>query len=118
MKVDTLRMTAAADEASALLKTLANRHRLLILCQLVQKERSVGEIAQALAVRSSTASQHLAVLRRDGLVATRRSGQTIWYSVIDTAARAVVETLYHAYCSRPDVRRGGAARRRSSPRAR
>ena len=81
-------MTSAADEASALLKALANRHRLIIVCQLIERERSVGELAQALGIRDSTVSQHLALLRKDGLVSARRDGQTIWYSIADTSARA------------------------------
>jgi DNA-binding transcriptional ArsR family regulator len=91
-------MEAAADEASNLLKALANRHRLLILCQLVERERSVGELAEFLGARDSTVSQHLALLRRDGLVATRREGQTIWYSLSSTPAREVVQALYGVYC--------------------
>ena len=80
--------------ASDLLKALANRHRLLILCQLIEKERSVGELAEFLGIRDSTVSQHLALLRQDGLVAARRDGQTIWYSIGSAPARAVLETLY------------------------
>ena len=92
-------MLAAADEASSLLKALANRHRLLIICQLSEKERSVGELAELLNLRDSTVSQHLALLRRDGLVAARRDGQTIWYSIGSAPAREVVRTLYGVYCS-------------------
>ena len=61
-------MQTAADEASELLKALANRHRLLIVCQLIEQERSVGELAEFLDIRNSTVSQHLALLRKDGLV--------------------------------------------------
>ena len=63
MKLEMLRMQSAADEASELLKALANRHRLLILCQLIDRERSVGELAEFLRIRDSTVSQHLALLR-------------------------------------------------------
>jgi len=98
MKLEMLRMQSAADEASELLKALANRHRLLILCQLIDRERSVGELAEFLGIRDSTVSQHLALLRRDGLVAARRDGQTIWYSISSTPARALLRTLYRAYC--------------------
>jgi DNA-binding transcriptional ArsR family regulator len=72
-------MTAAADDAIALLKAMANRHRLIIICQLVEQSRSVGELAELLNIRVSTASQHLALLRKDGLVTSRGDGQTIWY---------------------------------------
>jgi len=104
MKIETERMHAAADEASDLLKALANRHRLLILCQLIGQERSVGELAGFLGIRDSTVSQHLALMRRDGLVLPRRDGQTIWYSISSVPARALLETLYRVYCAPPDTR--------------
>jgi len=103
-------MQSAAGDASELLKSLANRHRLLILCQLVERERSVGELADFLGIRDSTVSQHLALLRRDGIVAARRDGQTIWYSISSPPARALVEALYRVYC-------GPARRRGPSPQA-
>lgn len=96
--IDAAAMAAAADKASDLLKSLANRNRLLILCQLVGGERSVGELADFLQVRDSTVSQHLALLRKDGLVETRRDGQTIWYSIASEPARRVLEVLYQFYC--------------------
>ena len=92
-------MLVAADEASALLKALANRHRLIIICQLSEKERSVGELAALLNIRASTVSQHLALLRKDGLVTARRDGQTIWYSIGSAPARELVGALYRAYCA-------------------
>ena len=101
MNIETERMRAAADAASALLKALANRHRLLILCQLIGQDRSVGELAAFLGIRDSTVSQHLALMRRDGLVVARRDGQTIWYSISSDPARALLETLYRVYCGRP-----------------
>ncbi len=91
-------MNAAAEQASELLRSLANRHRLLILCQLVDGERSVGGLAEGLGVRNSTVSQHLALLRKDGLVTARRDGQTIWYSIASVPAREVIETLYRTFC--------------------
>lgn len=91
-------MHEAVDQASELLKSLANRHRLLIVCQLIDGERSVGELAEFLGIRDSTVSQHLALLRRDGVVSARREAQTIWYSISSTPARQVLETLYHTYC--------------------
>jgi ArsR family transcriptional regulator, virulence genes transcriptional regulator len=92
-------MSLAAERASELLKSLANRHRLLIVCQLIEGERSVGELAEFLGIRDSTVSQHLALLRKDGMVAARRDGQTIWYSISSAPARAVLETLYKVYCA-------------------
>jgi DNA-binding transcriptional ArsR family regulator len=116
MKIKIINMLAAADEASALLKALANRHRLIIICQLTEKERSVGELAALLKVRDSTVSQHLALLRKDGLVTARRDGQTIWYSIGSPEARELVRTLYRVYCApapagAPQLRRKTARRR-------
>lgn len=99
MKIDPEFMQGAADGASELLKALANRHRLLILCQLVDGERSVGQLAEFLGIRDSTVSQHLALLRRDRIISGRRDGQTIWYRMEDGPARSVIEALYKAYCS-------------------
>ena len=99
MKIDSEIMERAADEASGLLKALSNRHRLLIICQLIDSERSVGELAEFLKLRDSTVSQHLALLRRDGLVSARRDAQTIFYSIASEPARDVLKTLYQAYCA-------------------
>ncbi len=99
MKIQANEMLAAADAASTLLKALANQHRLIIVCQLTEKERSVGELADLLKLRDSTVSQHLALLRKDGLVTARRDGQTIWYSIGSPQARELVRTLYRVYCA-------------------
>ncbi len=98
MKLEPDQMAAAADQACDLLKSLANRHRLLILCQLTNGERSVGDLAAFLGLRDSTVSQHLSLLRRDGLVQARRDGQTIWYSIASVPARGVLETLFELFC--------------------
>jgi len=103
MKIHGNEMQTAADEASNLLKALSNRHRLLIVCQLIEKERSVGELAALLKIRDSTVSQHLALLRKDGLVTARREGQTIWYSIGSEPARELVSTLYRVYCEPAEV---------------
>jgi DNA-binding transcriptional ArsR family regulator len=97
MKVGIENMLASADEASDLLKALANRHRLIIICQLIEQERSVGELAALLKIRVSTVSQHLALLRKDRLVRARRDGQTIRYSIDSPQARELVVTLYRVY---------------------
>jgi DNA-binding transcriptional ArsR family regulator len=99
MKINSDIMEAAADQASELLKALSNRHRLLIICQLIDGERSVGELAQFLDLRDSTVSQHLALLRKDGLVAARRDAQTIYYSIASDPAREVLKTLYQVFCA-------------------
>ena len=93
-------MQAAAAEASELLKALANPHRLMIICQLIERECSVGELAHLLNLRDSTVSQHLALLRKDGLVVPRRDGQMIWYSIASSSARELLATLYRIYCGR------------------
>lgn len=87
-----------ARRASTLLKAMSNQHRLLILCQLVPGEKSVGELEQIIGLSQSALSQHLARLRRDQLVKTRRSAQTIFYSLAGDEASAVIETLYGLYC--------------------
>ena len=92
-------MEAAADSASDLLKALSNRHRLLIICQLIDGERSVGDLAAFVGLRDSTVSQHLALLRRDGLVAARRDAQTIYYSIASDPAREILSALYRVYCT-------------------
>ena len=97
MNIDV--MEAAADSASDLLKALANRHRLLIVCQLIDGERSVGDLAEFLGLRDSTVSQHLALLRKDGLVSARRDAQTIYYSIASEPAREILTALYRVYCA-------------------
>ncbi len=99
MKIDPELMHSAAGQASEVLKSLANPHRLVILCQLINGERSVGELAAFLELRSSTVSQHLSLLRRDGLVSARRDGQTIWYGIASEPAQKILETLFTLYCS-------------------
>ena len=115
MKVDLKSMETAADDASELLKALANRHRLLILCQLIDSEKSVGQLAEFLGIRDSTVSQHLALLRRDRLIAGRRDGQTIWYRIESEPARNVLIALYESFCE--PLSSKGAAGRNSNPRA-
>lgn len=104
MNLDPDQMATAADSASELLRSLGNRHRLLILCQLADGERSVGDLAAFLRLRDSTVSQHLALLRKDALVRARRDGQTIWYSIASTPARRVLETLFKIFCHPPTAR--------------
>ena len=99
MKINVKQMETAADGASELLKALANRHRLMLVCQLIEGERAVGELVEALGIRDSTVSQHLALLRKEGIVGTRREGQTIYYSIGSAAARSIVEALYRYFCS-------------------
>ena len=90
MKIDPDHMAAAAEQASELLRSLGNRHRLLILCQLTEGERSVGDLAAFLGLRDSTVSQHLSLLRRDGLgaCATRRPDHLVFHRQSTSTARA------------------------------
>ncbi len=89
---------ANARRASELLKAMSNQHRLMILCQLVPGEKSVGELERIIGLSQSALSQHLARLRRDNMVKTRRVAQTIFYSLNGEEASAVIETLYSLYC--------------------
>jgi len=99
MKEQLTLMRSQAASAETMLKALGNRHRLMILCRLNDGEQSVGELAAFLDVRDSTVSQHLALLRKDGVVSTRRDGQTIWYALASEPVRRLVGTLYEIYCS-------------------
>ena len=92
------RMRPHAESAAALLRALANEQRLLILCYLSEGERSVGELNERLPLSQSALSQHLAVLREGGVVATRREGQSVFYSLVDGPAARVVGTLHDIYC--------------------
>ena len=88
-----------AQEAAALLKALANPDRLLLLCHLLDTERTVAELGQITAIAQPTLSQQLAVLRHEDLVATRREGKFIHYRVASPAVRAVLRTLHRLYCA-------------------
>lgn len=96
MRYDQIR--SAAERASTLLKAMANERRLLILCHLADGEHSVGGLCRLVGLGQSALSQHLAKLRRDGLVQTRRSRQTVYYSVPDGEVRRVLDTLHEIYC--------------------
>lgn len=93
-------MQESAEEAARLLKTLANAQRLRVLCLLVGKEMTVGQINDELPDLSQSAlSQHLAKLREEGMVSTRRESQTIWYALVEGPAQGVIATLYGIYCA-------------------
>ena len=97
--LDIQRLRGSADAAGRLLKSLANPDRLLLLCQLSQGERNVGELEELLGIRQPTLSQQLGVLRREQLVATRRDGKQIYYRISSPQALAVIATLYQLYCA-------------------
>ena len=93
-------LAASAQAATRLLKLLASEQRLLLLCRLIEGEASVGDLAEHAKLAHSTTSQHLAKLRAEGLVATRRGGQTIYYRLADPAAVRVLDTLCEIYRDR------------------
>lgn len=88
----------AADRATDLLKALASRNRLLLLCHLLDGRKSVGELARLLEARDAAVSQQLALLRKERLVLPRRQGQTVYYALASPEAAAVIQTLYALYC--------------------
>jgi DNA-binding transcriptional ArsR family regulator len=92
-------LQSRAEDAAALLKALANADRLLLLCHLVEAERSVGTLGSVTGIAQPTLSQQLGVLRTEGLVATRREGKSIFYRIASPAVHAVLKTLYELFCA-------------------
>lgn len=99
-------MAGRANDAAAYLKTLAHEGRLMILCHLGTGEKSVGELESLLHIRQAAVSQMLARLRDEGLVATRREGKTIYYSLADDNTEQVIGLLYSLFCGK-DKKGGG-----------
>jgi DNA-binding transcriptional ArsR family regulator len=97
--LDPAMMEARAAEAEAFLRSLASRHRLMILCRLVEGEASVGELVRALGLSQSNLSRHLAMLREEGLVATRREGVVIHYRIASQRVRPILAELYRLFCA-------------------
>ncbi|MGG7645676.1 ArsR/SmtB family transcription factor [Rhodovulum sp. YNF3179] len=91
-------MFEQANEAAALMKSLSNPGRLMTLCLLIEGEKSVAELADRLGTKQPNVSQQLARLRLEGLVAPRRDGRTIYYSIADERVRPVLEGLHAAFC--------------------
>lgn len=87
-----------ARKASDFLKALSHENRLLLLCLLAERERSVTELENILSLRQPTVSQQLARLRLDDLVTTRRDGKTIYYSLANDDVRRVISVIYDMYC--------------------
>ena len=96
--VNTEEMTVRAAQASALLKALSHEGRLMILCHLSGGEKTVTELEQRLASRQAAVSQQLARLRREGLVATRREGKAIYYSIQDPKVLRTIGLVYDMFC--------------------
>ena len=91
-----------ARKASDFLKALGHESRLLLLCLLVEKERSVSELENILSMRQPAVSQQLGRLRLDGMVTTRREGKAIYYSIASDDVRQVISILYRIFCEAPD----------------
>ena len=96
--IDLDDMLASATQACALLRVLSNRDRLMLLCQMTQGEFCVSELEMALGIEQPTLSQQLTVLRQENLVATRREGKQIFYSIASPEAMAVMAVLYEQFC--------------------
>lgn len=111
--LQAVNLQASARRASALLKAMANERRLMILCHLASGEKSVGEIEALVGLSQSALSQHLARLRRDKLVETRRTAQSIRYRLSGGEVEAVLGTLYGLYCA-PAAARAKPARGRNA----
>ncbi|MFN7399532.1 MAG: ArsR/SmtB family transcription factor [Sandaracinobacter sp.] len=103
LTLDPVRFSARAAEVAGLMELLASQPRLMILCRLAEQgEVSVGALADSLDLSQSALSQHLARLRTEGLVATRRDGQRIHYHINDPRLLTLMETLHRLYCENPD----------------
>ncbi|PCJ50210.1 MAG: ArsR family transcriptional regulator [Gammaproteobacteria bacterium] len=100
--MDLNALKKSAKTASNLLKVMSNEWRLLILCHLASGDESVGELEKKLSLSQSALSQHLAVLRREKLVTTRRQAQTIYYSIASEDAHAIMQVLYERFCAECD----------------
>lgn len=109
--LDMTAMTRHAGEASTLLKAMASTPRLLVLCNLVDGERSVGELLEDIPLSPSALSQHLAVLRQEGLVRTRREAQTIFYTLSPGPAVDIISVLHATFCPVRGTRRRSGKKR-------
>jgi ArsR family transcriptional regulator len=98
VKRDFTDMNRHAGNAAALMRALSHESRLKVLCELVGGERSVGELIEPSGLGQSALSQHLAKLREEGLVETRRDGQTIYYRLGDPQVKRVLDVLHELYC--------------------
>ena len=113
MKIEMTRDTLAAFEASAekasrLLTAMANSKRLIVMCNLLEGEKSVGQLAEIVGLSVAALSQHLGKMRAYDLVRTRRDGQTIYYSLASKEVEEVLRTLYELYCGPGEAVKTGA----------
>ncbi|MDT8319369.1 MAG: metalloregulator ArsR/SmtB family transcription factor [Xanthomonadales bacterium] len=105
--IDPGRMAEAAQRASELMKTLGHKDRLMVLCHLTTGEKSVGELAGLLDIPQSPLSQHLARMRNESLVRTRREAQTIYYSIASPEAARTIEVMHELFCQAGATRNTG-----------
>ena len=103
-RFDLAMFEESAGRAASLLRLLGNEKRLMLLCQLADGELSVRDIQSRVGLSQSALSQHLALLRAEGIVGTRRESQTIYYRIVDHAAMRVIETLAELFCP-PEMRK-------------
>ena len=103
MELPTEILAENARQATELLKSMANEHRLMILCLLAEREMPVADLGERVPLSQSALSQHLGVLRRSGLVRTRRDSRFIWYALDGDEAPAVMGALYQLYCKVPST---------------
>lgn len=101
--MDIEQLEDKAAEVSGLLRVMSNQWRLLILCNLAKGEHSVQELQKLVGLGQSALSQHLAILRYEGLVETRREAQSIFYSIASPEVETLLGTLYNIYCIVPDA---------------
>lgn len=99
-RAEVARLRGSAVRVTDLLKAMANPSRLMILCQLAEGEKSVGEMESVVGLSQSGLSQHLAVLRRKRIVATRREAQSIFYSLASKEVEEIMASLYRIFCAR------------------
>jgi ArsR family transcriptional regulator len=97
-KAELKKMQSSADEACNLMKVMANRDRMMLLCEIGQGEKCVSELEIALDLHQPSLSQQLTVLRKEGMVKTRREGKQIFYSLANQVAVSVMSLLYKHYC--------------------
>lgn len=100
LDIDLQKMHVAAEKACSLMKTLSNRDRMLLLCQLAQGEKCVSELEECLDIHQPTLSQQLTVLRNENLVTTRRKGKQIYYTLSSKEALSTMNVLYQNYCGK------------------
>lgn len=108
--VNVAAMGKQADKAEALLKAMASRPRLMVLCHLTEGEKAVWELLDEIQLSPSALSQHLGILREQGLVTTRREGQTIYYALTEGPSLDIIGVLYTTYCKPRRTRRSSKKR--------